>query len=77
MVEDPLSELAVEFWTGIASFNTHVLQPIVDITPADLFAIVADGVPAEVRRHRIVAPKLHHGEELKVEGTKVQKKKID
>jgi hypothetical protein len=41
-------------------------MPILDVTPADLFAIVADGVPAEVRRHRIVAPNLTHNDELKV-----------
>ena len=63
-----MSDLAIEFWVGIGSFNEHVLKPIVDITPADFFAIVADGVPGEVRRHRIVAPQLQHSEELKVIG---------
>jgi phosphatidylserine/phosphatidylglycerophosphate/cardiolipin synthase-like enzyme len=63
--EDPCSDVAFDFWTGIGEFNEHVLKPIVDITPADLYAIVGTGVPSQVKRHRVIAPNLKLRKELR------------
>ena len=64
--EDPCSDVAFDFWTGVGQFNEHILKPIVDITPADLYAICATGVASQVKRHRVgAAPNLKFCKELR------------
>lgn len=59
VVQDPASLAAFEYWKSVAQANERLIAPIVDITPADVYAIVASGVPPSVKRHRL-SLHLHH-----------------